>query len=308
MFNFKAHLRFTALFFAAFAVIAFSAAGCQQQTGPPEKITIAYTTASNGFLTDIAFVKGYFTEAGLDATPQPHAFGKIALNAVIEGKADLGTVADTPIMFAVMAGRKITVLAVIQTSNRNEAIVARQDRGIVKPSDLKGKSIGIVLGTASDFFADAFLNAHGMDRKQVKIIDMKPEEMAAALGTGKVEAVSIWNPGLIQLQRELGNNGRTFYGENLYTSTFCVAAWQDFVAKNPEAIKKVLRALIKAEAFVQQHHEESRRLVAEFIKMDKAYLDEIWGLYAYRGTLDQALLINLEDQTRWAMKYRLTSR
>jgi NitT/TauT family transport system substrate-binding protein len=307
MFDFKTHLRFTALFFAAFAVIVFSAAGCQQQTGPPEKITIAYTTASNGILTYIAFVKGYFTEAGLDATPQPHAFGKMALNAVIEGKADLGTVADTPIMFAVMAGRKIMVLAVIQTSNRNEAIVARQDRGIVKPSDLKGKSIGIVLGTASDFFADAFLNAHGIDRKQVKIIDMKPEEMAAALGTGKVDAVSIWNPGLIQLQRELGNNGRTFYGENLYTSTFCVAAWQDFVAKNPEAIKKVLRALIKAEAFVQQHHEESRRLVAEFIKTDKAYLDEIWGLYDYRVILDQALLVNLEDQTRWAMKYRLTA-
>ena len=58
---------------------------------------------------------------------------------------------------------------------------------------------------------------------------------------------------------------------------------------------------------MQQHHEESRRLVAEFIKADKAYLDEIWGLYDYRVTLDQALLVNLEEQTRWVMKYRLTA-
>jgi len=225
MFDFKVHLRFVPLFLAALAVTLFSAAGCQQQTCPPEKITIAYTTASNGILTYIAFVKSYFKEEGLDATPQPHAFGKMALNAVIEGKADLGTVADTPIMFAIMGGKKITILAVIQTSNRNEAIVARQDRGIVKPSDLKGKSIGVTLGTASDFFADVFLNAQGIDRKQVTIIDLKPEEMAGAFGTGRVDAVSTWNPGLIQLQRELGDKGRTFYGENLYTSTFCVAGW-----------------------------------------------------------------------------------
>jgi len=225
MIRFKAHSPFAAFFFVALAVIVFSAAGCRQQTGPPDKITIAYTTASNGILTYIAFVKGYFKEEGLDVTPQPHAFGKMALNAVIEGKADLGTVADTPIMFAVMGGKKITILAVIQTSNRNEAIVARQDRGIVKPSDLKGKSIGVTLGTASDFFADVFLNAQGIDRKQVTIIDLKPEEMAGAFGTGRVDAVSTWNPGLIQLQRELGDKGRTFYGENLYTSTFCVAGW-----------------------------------------------------------------------------------
>ena len=88
---------------------------------------------------NIALVKDYLREEGLDATAQPHAFGKPALLSVINGKADIATVGDTPIVFAVMGGKKITVLAVIQTSNRNEAIVARRDKGIAKPSDLKGK-------------------------------------------------------------------------------------------------------------------------------------------------------------------------
>jgi hypothetical protein len=34
------------------------------------------------------------------------------------------TMADTPMMFAPMGGRKITTLAVIRTADRNEAIVA----------------------------------------------------------------------------------------------------------------------------------------------------------------------------------------
>jgi len=280
----------------------------QQQAGPSEKITIAYSTAYNALLVQIALAKGYFSEEGLDAAAQPHAFGKPALQAVIEGKADFATVGDTPIMFAVMAGKRITTLASIQTANRDVAVVARGDRGIAKPLDLKGKTIGVSLGTTGDFFAEVFLIAHGTDRKQVTIIDLKPDEMAAALNAGKVDAVSTWNPALIQLQKGMGNKGLTFYSESLYTEYFCLVAGQDFVKERPEAVRKVLRALIKAETFAKKNPEESRRLVAAFIKTDKALLDETWDIFTLRLTLDQALIVDFEDQTQWAMKYRLTTR
>ena len=309
MIHLQAPRRFTILILTAIAVIALTVNACQpeKQAGPPEKVTIAYSTSFSAVLVHIAFTKGYFGEEGLDATPQPHASGKEALQSVLEGKADLATVADTPIMFAIMNGKKISTLAVIQTTN-NEAIVARRDRGIAKPSDLKGKKIGLTLGTAGDFFADSFLLAHGIDRKHVKIIDLKPDEMAAALGVGKVDAVSAWNPTLIQLKKELGNQGIIFFGESLYTEIFCVVAGQEYVKKNPAAIKKVLRALLQAETFVQQHPEESLRLVSEFIKTDKALLDETWDDFTFRVALDQALLVDLEEQTRWAIKHRLTVR
>ena len=310
MIHFQALLRFAALSFTALVFIVFAGTGCQpqKQAGKPEKITIAYSTASNAILMYIAFAKDYFGEEGLEATPQPHAFGKPALQAVIEGKADIATVGDTPIVFAVISGKKITTLAMIQTSNRNEAIVARRDQGIAKPSDLKGKKIGLTLGTTGDFFADSFLLAHGIDRKHVKIIDLKPDEMAAALRTGKVAAVSTWNPTLIQLKKKLGSKGIVFFGESLYTEIFCVVGGQKYVKKNPAVIKKVLQALLKAETFVQQHPEEARHLVAEFIKTDKVILDETWDDFTFLVALDQALLVDLEEQTRWAIKNRLAVR
>ncbi|MCX5848029.1 MAG: NrtA/SsuA/CpmA family ABC transporter substrate-binding protein [Deltaproteobacteria bacterium] len=307
MIHFQKHLHFAVLFLSTLLFIVFAINGCQQQkTSPPEKITIAYSTAFNAVLAHIAFANGYFKEEGLDATLQPHAFGKPALQAVIDGKADIATVADTPIVFAVMGGKKITTLAVIQTSNRNEAIVARRDSGIARFSDLKGKKIGLTLGTTGHFFTDSFLQLHDIDKKQVKIIDLKPDDMDAALTKGKVDAVSTWNPNLIQLKKKLGSKGIIFFGESIYTENFCVVAGQDYVKKNPVAVKKVLRALIKAETFVQQHPEEARRCVAEFIKVDKALLDELWDIFTFRVALDQALLIDFEDQTRWAIKQRLT--
>jgi NitT/TauT family transport system substrate-binding protein len=286
------------------AVIVCCAAGCrptQNQSGPPEKVTIAYTTSTNSVLAQIAFVKGYFAEEGLEATPQPYAFGKPALDAVIEGKADLATVATTPVVFAILGGRKITILSVIQTSYKNAAIVARRDRGITKPSDLNGKSIGVTSGTTGDFFMHIFMKAHGIDRTRVKIIDMKPAELPAALRTGRIDAACTWNPSLTQLRKEAGNKGVIFYGESLFTETFNLTARQDFVSQHPETLRKVLQALIKAESFVRQQPAEARRLVAEFTGMDRAILDEMWDDLIFRITLDQSLLVDLEDQTRWAI-------
>ena len=257
MIHFQAQRRFTVLFLPAIVVIALTITGCQSQkpADPPEKITIAYSTSFNAALVHIAFAKDFFKEEGLDATPQSHAFGKVALQSVIKGKADIAVAADTPIMFAIMNNCKIAILAVIQMSGIDNGIVARRDRGIAKPSDIQGKTIGLTLGTMGDFFADCFLLAYGIDGKHVKIVDLKPDEMAAALSTGKVDAFSTWNPTLIQLQKKLGSNGIMFSDESLYTEIICVVAGQEYVKKNPAAIKKVLRALLQAETFVQQHPE-----------------------------------------------------
>jgi ABC-type nitrate/sulfonate/bicarbonate transport system substrate-binding protein len=311
MFDFKAPLQFAVCYLAALAILFCFAIACQspqKPAGPSEKITIAYGVSTGMSLVHIALAKEFFSEEGLDATPQPHTTGKSTIDAVIEKKADLAAAADTPIMFAVMDGKNITTIAVISTSNKNMAIVARKDRGISRPADLKGKTLGIMRGTISDFFADTFLMTHGIDRKQVTIIDLKLDEIAGALGTGRVDAVSIWQPVLIKLQKDLGIMGQAFYGETFYTNAVCVTARQDFVKQHPEAVKKFLRAMIKAETYVKQHPEESKRLVAKFVKADKALLDEIWDIYNFSVTLDQTLLVNLEDQTRWAMKNRLTKR
>ena len=298
------------LFSLAFAL---SLTACEKQpekqAGPPDKVTIAYVTTSTGYLLfDIACAKDYFTAEGLDVTLQPHLFGKIALDAMIEGKADMATSANTPIMFAAMAGKKLGILAVVETANKNTGLIARRDRGIVKPADLRGKTIGMTKGTVGDFFLEVLLMKHGIERNRVKIIDLTPDKMGAALAAGQVDAVAAWHPMLIRIQKDLKDNGITFYAETSLTDMYCLTAGQDFIKQHPETIRKVLRALIKAEEFANKNPAESQRLVAEFLKMDKALLSEVWDIYHLRVTLDQALLVDLEEQTRWAIKNRSTQR
>jgi ABC-type nitrate/sulfonate/bicarbonate transport system substrate-binding protein len=284
--------------------------GCEakKSPGPPEKVTIALAAIISSVLVKIADAKGFFREEGLDVTLQPHSYGKIALQSVLDGKADLATVADTPIMFAMMKGAKLSLLATIQTSTRDNAIVARKDRGIASAADLKGRKIGVTLGTSGDYFLDSHLVLNALSRKDVVIVDMKPEDMTDALLQGKVDAVSIWNPLVSNLGKALGERGITFFNESAYKETFDVVSMQTFSRQRPEAVRRFLRALVKAEDFVTANPQESQRIISEFCGIDIASLAGIWNDFQFNVSLNQSLLLTLEDQARWAIKNGLTDR
>ncbi len=273
-----------------------------------QKVTVAYTTQPQSTLIHIAANKGYFSNQGLDVQPLIHSFGKAALQSVLDGKADFATVAETPVMFSVLKGDKIFVIANIESSSVNNAVLARPDAGIVKAADVKGKRLGFTPDTTSDFFLDSFLTAQGLTRKEITPVPLTPNEMQEALQTGKVDAVSSWNYTLTQIKHQLGAQAVIFYDRQIYTETFNIAAMQDFVQRNPQAVSRFLRALIQAEDFVAKNPQEAQDIMATAIKVDKELVKEVWDAFNYQVSLDQNLLITLEDETRWAMKNKLTDK
>jgi len=273
-----------------------------------QKVTVAFTTQPQSTLIHIAVSKGYFSNQGLDVQPLIHSFGKAALQSVLDGKADLATVAETPVMFSVLKGDKIFVIANIESSSMNNAVLARPNAGIIKAADVKGKRIGFTPGTTSDFFLDSFLTAQGLTRQEIAPVPLKPDEMQDAMLTRKVDAVSTWNYPLTQIRQTLGAPAVIFYDRQIYTETFNIAAMQDFVRRNPQALTRFLRALIQAEDFVAQHPQEAQDIMAAAIKVDKELVREVWDAFNYQVRLEQNLLITLEDETRWAMKNKLTDK
>ena len=273
-----------------------------------QKITVAFTGQPQSTLVHIALARGYFLNEGLDVQPLIRTFGKEALQLVLDGKADFATVAETPVMFSALKGDRIFVIANIESSNKNNAVLARPDVGIAKAVDVKGKRIGFTPGTTSDFFLDSFLTAQGLTRQEISTVALKPDEMPDALLSGKVDAVSTWNYPLTQLRNQLGAKAVVFHDPQIFTETFNVAVMQDFVRQNPRAVTRFLRALIQAEDFVAGHPEQAQEIMAAATKVDLALVREVWSAFSYQVRLDQTLLIALEDETRWAMKNRLTDK
>ncbi|HTZ39096.1 MAG TPA: NrtA/SsuA/CpmA family ABC transporter substrate-binding protein [Syntrophales bacterium] len=302
------HFRYAALLLVGIAFIAWGV-GCQpsqKQSGPPEKVTIALATITDAALAIIAQKQGYFLEEGLEVATRLHPFGKPCLQDVLDGKADFATVAEAPVMFAIMKGEKVAIIATIQTTNQSNAIIARRDRGIGTFGDLRGRKVAVTLGTTLDYFLDAILAARGISRKEVKIINMPADKMTEALERGDVDAASMFHPYTALAQKKLGGNVIAFPDKDIYTSTENVAATQTFIGQNPGKVVKLLRALVRAEEFVRQHPAEAQKTVAELSGLDVDIVRDAWAGQDFAVTLDQSLLLEMEDEARWAIRYGLT--
>lgn len=274
--------------------------GAQAPAAAPVKVVIAWS-APQACLVPIAFDRGYFQAEGIEAVLQAQTSGMAALQSVLDGKADLATVAETPIVHAVMRGEQLAIIATVATANRNQAIVVRKDRGIATPADLQGKSVGVTLGTNGEFFLDTFFIAHGIERSKVRVVDLKPEAMVAALTTGSVDAVATWQPYVLRLQSALGAAGMTIPSEELYTENYSAVLRRDLLSQQPELAARLLRALVRAEEAIARQPDDARRLLAECTGVESAQAAELQGIFDLKVGLQQSLLISLEDQARWAL-------
>jgi NitT/TauT family transport system substrate-binding protein len=281
----------------------------EQPAGLPEPMTLAANTHYAGTgLIFVAQVKGYFATEGLSVTLQPYTTGKAALDAALEGRADLGTVADLPIMFAVTKGRLVSIVATIPTVEKDHSIIGRKNKGVLTVASLNGKRIGVTLGTSAHFVLDALLIRQKLSTDDVELHDLKPEEFSDALAKGEVDAVSTWEPYLGVLRAQLGENGTIFYSEGIYELPYNLAGTRDYVVSHPETIKKLLRALVRAERFCKDDPDAARKIVASGLNVSLESLNELWPTYRFNITLNQSLLLALEDETRWAIKNELTAR
>jgi len=96
----------------------------------PEKLTIAHATPVNSTPIDVAVEKGYF-KPELDVSLHGFQAGRVALDEVLKGKADVATVAETPLMHAVMKGGEASIIATISETTNSILLIGRKDKGLV---------------------------------------------------------------------------------------------------------------------------------------------------------------------------------
>ncbi len=277
--------------------------------GPLERVTIATNTPYVGTCPVLAAREnGYFSAEGIQAVVQPHSSGKAAMEAVLKGQADLGTVADIPVMFAGLSDDPVTVIATIFKTERDHGVVGRRDRGVLTPASLKGKRIGVTLNTSGHFALDALLNRQKLASTEVSMLNFPPEQLFNALAHGDVDAVATWEPTLGALGTLLGSNGASFYAQDIYESLYNIAGMRRYVLAQPETVKKVLRALIRGAHFCADSPDAARTMFAASVKGDPLALKGAWPSYRFSVVLEQGLVLALEDEARWAIKNKLSTR
>jgi NitT/TauT family transport system substrate-binding protein len=248
----------------------------------------------------VAEEKGYFAREGIDIAFSPHASGKEALEAALRGEVDVALVAETPLVFAMLAGQPVSILATVCETDSFVHLIADRRAGIAAPADLRGKRIGTPRGTNAEFFLSIYLLLNRIAESEVEIVDLPPEDTVRALLEGRVAAVSTWQPHLATIQEGLGQRAVSFSAP-IYRMTMNLATTPEWTASHQETVLGLLRALKSAEQFIEENPGAALHLVQTRLGDASERVGEQWDEYKFDLKLGQALLLNMEDQARWAM-------
>lgn len=266
-----------------------------------DKLTVAIPSAPHAALVHLALAKHYFEDEGLDLKPVSVTHGKLALELLAQGRVDMAAAAELPFAVHVMNGQAFSLVASIASATSEMAVVARRDRHIDGPADLAGKRIGVTLGTSGEYFLWAFLIRHQLAPEAVTLVDIPPERLDAELVRGGVDAIAAWQPTRARAANALGKLGLELVEPNAYTATYVLVGQQNFLQAHPTIPEKLLRALLKAEDFMQRQPVQAQQLVAQRLNVPFETLRPSWGDQDFRVDFLQSQLVTLEEEAHWAV-------
>jgi ABC-type nitrate/sulfonate/bicarbonate transport system substrate-binding protein len=145
------------------------------------------------------------------------------------------------------------------------------------------------------------LKAAGLSKDDVTLVNLRPQDMVAALASGSIDAYGTWEPHIFNGIKALGSKVTPLDTKGIYAETFNIVLMQDYLQKKPEVAKNFLRALVEAEAWMKANREQAINVVAEFVKMPVDELKPIWDDYVYQVALDDKTLDILNAHASWRL-------
>ncbi len=273
-----------------------------------ERLIVADTRALLSGLVHLAAQKGYFSGEGLEVQVNDFATGDEATRAMFEGKADIASVAETVLVFDSFRERDFGILATIGSWDNEVKIVARTDRDISRIEDLRGKTVATQAKFSTHYFLYQALLKHGLTMADIKPVFMKSAELPAALESGEIDAFSSREPFIGEARQRLGGKVRIFAAPGVYWKSFSLVARNETLKQHAAGgLPKFLRALLKAEKFVQQQPREAAAILAKRLNSSPERMAAELAEVRLRLGLEQRLLYTLENVATWAVQEKLVT-
>jgi NitT/TauT family transport system substrate-binding protein len=291
---------------AAVLAIALAAVGTAQATE-----TITYLFPAPPMLPafgpiQLAKGKGYFAQAGLDVNFAVGRGGVDVAKQVGAGNAPLGgIVADAPIM---VRGNGVPIKMVAVFGGKGfMQLVVREDSGIEKPADLKGKTITVMSYQDTTFYALlGLLASAGLTQDDVNIQAVGPTGVWEFVASGKsagMAGVPDWIPPV----QAAGVKVRIIPTDEFFPHMAQAIAVSDQVIKEkPDMVRKFVHAALHGMKDIMDDPNKAADDFVSFVPEWKGKEGAVKAAFNYYaklvyvgqkelGEIDEKRLSNLQD-------------
>lgn len=292
---------------ALLSLTATALLGSVRLSSAAENATIAYGGSNYIFsLMFVAEARRIWEKFGVNAVPVDFTTGREAMQAVLGGSAQFGTSTETPMVFAAIQSLEPLILASFSRHSRDMLIVMGQKSGANPndPSSLKGKTIATRVGTSGQYFLSRYLRLAGLKDSDVKIIDLSPNDMIAAVMRGSVEGFS-WDAQLYTVMATASNNtcfAMTQKGiEDFFTINQILLTNRRTLETRPDLMMTAARVLMEAEEIMSKDRAWPKS-IASRVRSDPDTITKSTSVFEFKVKLDQKVLDSFVHQAEWAIE------
>ena len=201
-----------------------------------------------------ALAQGYFKDEGLDVSIIPSQGTAQTIQAVESGTANIAFVDVPSVVLARANGSKLKMVAVNYQKAPYAIFSLSNGANVTQPKQLEGLTLGSGAGSFTPKVIEGFMAQKGLDPSKLKITNVAPPARATTLLSGQVPAIEFFvmaKPGLEAGAKDAKTELRTFllgdHGLELYSNG--IATTEDFLARNPDVVKRFVRAGLKGWKF-----------------------------------------------------------
>lgn len=238
----------------------------------------------------IADKLGYFKDEGLDVTNQLIESGPDIGPMVAGGSAPISI--QTNFMDIILTSNNVGVKIVAPLAQiaGTQAVVGAKDLNLTRAKDLEGKTIGVPSGADVVIAINNMAKELGVDASKIKYVNLAPSDAVTALEKGDIDAMAAWEPFITKAiqgggkflfsgtKSELPDKKGDVNWMSVHTT---LQVTDDFLEKNPNTIKAVLRALKRATDYINENREEAIKILAPELHLTEAELTEIMNRNVY---------------------------
>ena len=132
---------------------------------------------------------------------------------------------------------------------------------------LKGKKIGIAMGTGSEIFWRRVLERKNLKLTDFTMVNVEAPEMLAATERGDIDGFAVWEPWPTRTLMAVKGTKIVQTAEGIYNNVNFVYMNRGWIEQNKDTAVKFMRALIEANDVIEKDRPNAARMVSKFLKM-----------------------------------------
>lgn len=214
--------------------------------------------------TDVLYqAKDWAEPYGLKTEISTYSSAGDSLKAFLAGRIDVVSGgAARLVTMAAMQPEHFFIVAANQYGGDRYGLMVGPNAEYKSIDDLKGKKIGVVSGSGAHGTFMVFLEKNGLSVSDFQFVNMKVEDIAAAVNRGVVDAGLAWEP-QVAISEVGGVTKRLVSMKGISESPNFILASREYAKANPEGLARYIASLMDMSDFISSNPKDVGELIAK---------------------------------------------